>query len=238
MSVTSAGFSRRLLAVPAVAAAVLLGGCGGSSGTGGSAAPVASSSAAPSVVSPTASPAESSTTAAPSPTVAVPTCATHVSDAASGFAVALPCGYTRITSKAQLDAIMKKGLNEVKGTLNVTAGQLQQAKLFAVNPKTNSSVNLVVTPAQGMSGADLSAQQGAIRKQLEGIGAQSLTFTDITVGADAALRAKALMVTKSAKLQMVQVYAVHSDKVYIWTFTGLKAMPQEEQLILGTLTFS
>ena len=236
-SVVSTPSVRRLLALPAVAAVLLLSGCGGSSSTGGTALPAASSAGSSSAgaSSESAAPASDSASA---PAVQVPACATNVSDAAEGFATKLPCGYTRITSKAQLDAIMKKGLSEVKGTVNVTPAQLQQAKLFAVNPKTGSSINLIVTPAGGMTGKDLSSQQSAIKQQLEGIGAQGLAFTDITVAGDTALRAKATMVTKSAKLQMVQVYAVHSDKAYIFTFTGLKALTQEEQLVLGTLTLT
>jgi len=242
-SVVSTPSVRRLLALPAVAAVLLLSGCGGSSSTGGTALPAASSAGSSSAgaSSESAAPASDSASApagSSAPAVQVPACATNVSDAAEGFATKLPCGYTRITSKAQLDAIMKKGLSEVKGTVNVTPAQLQQAKLFAVNPKTGSSINLIVTPAGGMTGKDLSSQQSAIKQQLEGIGAQGLAFTDITVAGDTALRAKATMVTKSAKLQMVQVYAVHSDKAYIFTFTGLKALTQEEQLVLGTLTLT
>lgn len=244
-STMSARAGLRLLAAPALASVILLAGCGGGA-SGGTAAPAttsaatsAATSAEPASSSGAATPEDSSSPAAPAaPAVKVPACATAVSDAGEGYAVKLPCGYTRITNKAELEAIMKKGLSEVKGNINITPEQLAQAKLFAVNPKTGSRINLVITPAGGMTGKDLASQSADIKKQLESVGATNMAFSDITVAGDQALRAKATMVTKSTKLQMVQVYAVHSDKAYIWTFTGFKPMPTEEALILGTLTFS
>jgi hypothetical protein len=232
---TAVATGRWLLAPPAMAATILLAGCSGSAGT---AAPATTTPASPSAASSSGgrAPAGSPSATAARP-VKVPACATSVSDPAEGYQVKLPCGFTRVTSQAQLDSIMKQAAAQLKGKVGDSA-QLGQAKLSAANAKTGSRINLVITPADGMTGKDLSSQKAALKQQLESIGANSLTFSDLTVAGDQALRVKATMVTKSAKLQMVQVYTIHSDKAYIWTFTGAKAMQPEEQLVLGTLTFS
>src|SRR5690606_7644323 len=99
------------------------------------------------------------------------------------------------------------------------------------------SVNLVISPANGLTTEKLASQEDAIKAQLEAVGATGLVFSPVTVAGEQALRAQATMVTKSAKLQMVQVYSVHADEVHIWTFTGPKAMPDEEKLVLGTVSY-
>ena len=192
--------------VPAIAAGLILAGCGGSN---------AVTAAKPSVSTPATSSSTATATTADSSS-AKPRGSKVVVDKENGYQIAVPSGYTRITSKSQLSKISKDG-----ASLSGLSQQLlnKQLKLMAIDPDANRSINVVVTAAGGLTADQLPEAEPVLKKSVEKLGAQGVTFKKTTLGDEPALRATYTLKAQGRKATTVQYITVHDDLAYTLTFT-------------------
>jgi len=218
-----------------------LAACGSGSSTGSSSAPPLSATtvagAAPaattssSAADPTPSP--SATPDAGGPSQKLADGRTRVTDTAIGYQLVLPRGYVQITSRKQLDEIMKKGASVLQGSaaqLIATEGS-DKVKMFALNSLTGGTINLVTTSAPGATSDDLPAQaetfKSVLQQQLHLTGVTSRT---ITIDGATGLRLDGTLTgTNGRKALFTQLYAVHGDNVFIISIGGLVSMPAAMQ---------
>jgi hypothetical protein len=235
----------RLALVPAVAVIILTSACGGSSGgtATGSGTPAATSGAAASAADPASSgaadPGSSSAAAAPKPVAGG---GAQVSDPAEGYQLTLPKGYVQLKNKADVEKLLREGAKKLTSTeLQKIASQISAntIKMYAVNSTTGNTINLVVAAAPGAKPDDLNSPSAreALAGQLARIGVKAPAFSEITVAGGPALRSASSYAPTGVTLQMVQIYAVHADKVFTFTFTGTKVPAADEQVVRDSLSF-
>jgi hypothetical protein len=206
------------ITVPAIAAGLLLSGCGGSDGT---TAAQPSTTAATSAAS---TPSESVTTeATPSAAAglgpAKPRGSKLVVDKANGYQLALPSGYIRITSKSQLAKVAKSGASAA-ARAGVTQQLLNKSlKMIAISSNATDSINVVVTSAGGLTAEQLPLAEPELKKQVAKLGAKSVAFKELTLGGDPALRAIYTLNVQNRKVLTVQYITVHDEKAYTLTFS-------------------
>ena len=208
--------------VPAIAAGLLLAGCGGSSGTTNaqsSPAATTSSAATPSAVATTAAAPTASATASTTSAVTQPPGSKLVVDKADGYQVALPANYVHITSKSQLAKVFKAGASSAART-GITEQLLNKSlKMIAVNPNSGQSINVVVASAGGLTSDQLPAVEPVLKKEVGKLGAKKVTFTKVTLGGEPALRAVYTANLSGRSVPTVQYITVHSDQAYTLTFS-------------------
>lgn len=226
------------ITVPAIAAGLLLSGCGGSSGT------TAAQSSTAAATSAAAAPSEAATTAA-SPSAAganlgaaKPRGSKLVVDKANGYQIALPSGYIRITSKSQLAQVAKSGASAA-ARAGVTQQLLNKSlKMIAIKPNATDSINVVVTSAGGMTADQLPLAEPELKKQVAKLGAKSVAFKEMTLGGDPALRAIYTLNLQGRHVLTVQYITVHEDQAYTLTFSQPSRLsPKIEKQTAGSWRF-
>jgi hypothetical protein len=226
------------ITVPAIAAGLLLAGCGGTSentatpaSTSTTTSAAATTSTAPSGAIATKAPA-----ADPSPTK--PAGSKVFADKANKYQLAIPAGYTRITSKAQLAKVAK-----ASASVAAKAGVTQQLanknlKLIAIRPAGTESLNVVVTAGGGLTSDQLPELEPELKKEVQTIGAKGVVIKKATLGGDPALRANYTLEAQGKHMATVQYITVHGDRVYTLTFSRLvKVLPKVEKQTLGSWRF-
>jgi hypothetical protein len=171
-------------------------------------------------------------TSAPAPTapqLAAPAGFTVISDPASKFAIAVPETWTQLP----LDAATFDSVAEALRTQNPQLAQtLQQAKsmvgsggkVFALDPADNgaTNVNLIVTPAQGITDLDEVAKQAT--SELGQVGATGITQERTTLAGGDAVKAKFTLNVNTPdgpkQVQETQYYVIRNDTAYILTLVG------------------
>jgi hypothetical protein len=209
--------------IPAITAALILSGCGGSSGT----------TATP----PNAAAEATATTAASTPRATKPRGSKLVVDKANGYQLAIPSGYVRITNKAQLKKIAK-GAASAAGS-GIDAQLLNKTvKMLAYHPKTNASLNVVVASSGGVTADQLPLAKPAIKKQVAGLGARNIAFKQVTMGGAPALRATYTIKLQGPRGFVVQYITVKGDQLYNLTFTQTTRLaPKIEKQTAGSWKF-
>ena len=206
------------IAVPAIAAALVLSGCGSDSTITPSAA---TSTTAPTTVAATAatSAAESpAASATPSATAArLPRGAKLFVDKSNGYELALPLGYKPITSKAQLNKITKAGAKAVPGASQQLLNK--NLKMLARKSGSNDAINVVVVDADGLTAEQIPNAVPTFKKQIKSIGARSIKTSIVTLGGDPALRAAYTLKAAGTTVSTVQYITAHDGRAYTLTFT-------------------
>jgi hypothetical protein len=209
---------------------------GSASPDAGSASPDAGSISAGSTPSATAS------TRATQPVTDTPKGSTAVNDAAHGFSLTLPPGYTKLTTVKELD----KALGAAGSALKLTPAQIEQFRaamqhnlpLYGVNLRTGSSVNIVVVPANGEPAENLAAEIPSIKSQLASVHATNVKIVKATVAGRPGLRTTATLKTPRLTVNEVQLYTIANDKVYIVTVSGSPIKAADLALVTRSLQFS
>jgi hypothetical protein len=221
---------------------MLLAGCGGSDSTtqtsAGAVATATATTASPPSPSASPSPSAAATTADDSATLK-PRGSKVFLDKANGYQVAVPSGYTRVTSKAELAKILKAGSSTAArgGISQQMFGE--SVKMIAVNRKTFAGVNVVVTPAGGMTADQLPAARPGIKKMVAKIGARNVVFKSATMGGEPALRASYKLSQQGVSVLTVQYITVHDDRAYTLTFSQSDRLARKlEQQTVGSFRFS
>lgn len=227
------------LTVPTVAAGLLLAGCGTSDGTT-TADPATATSAAGSTgteVSESATP--NAEPAADDAATAKPKGSKVVVDKANGYQFALPAGYVRITSKSQLNQVMKAG-SDAGAKAGVTQAMLNKSlKLIAIKADGENTINVVVTEAGGMTADQLPLAEPSLKKEVSKLGAKNIVFKEVTLGGDPALRTSYTIPSGGRKVATTQYITVHDDKAYTLTFSqsGAKLSTKVEKQTTGSWRF-
>lgn len=200
-----------------VAAALLAGGCGGSSG---SATKVGPTTTAP----PTTTPLPTTTTLA----VNVPAGFTGFTDTADRFTIATPPGWRQVNPSSPGAAQATQDL--VKSNPKLAAA-LPSGDLVALGIKFlavesgGSVVNVVVKPAVGAQDSDLPGLAGDLKAQYQKLGAVASPPETVQLSGHSALRVKLdLKLTKAAggkaTVHEVQYVIAANDLLYILTLAG------------------
>ena len=145
-----------------------------------------------------------------------PAGSTVVTDDVNRFSVTLPPGYTRITDKAQLEAIMKAGGRadpKYKAILDQYAAVGDRARIYAIklgDTDFADNLNIIVDTADGMDAdhiADL--YDGVVKPVLEGkLGATITGHRLETVAGTKALRVEYRAKFAGKSFRGTQVYLV------------------------------
>jgi hypothetical protein len=199
---------------PVIAVGLFLAGCGGGSkglpaappsGSTSATAPTTAASSAPS----SAAKADSSSTKPRGSKVVV--------DQKNGYQIALPSGYAQITSKSQLTRMAKASASASKGKFGQQLLN-KRVKLMAIDVNADRSLNVVVSPADGVTADQLPDLKPALKRNVEKLGAREITIKSATLGDDQALRGNYTLKVKGKKMVTVQYITVHDDRVYELTF--------------------
>jgi len=189
------------------------------------------------------SPAPSTaTTPGTKPVPSGPKGSTPVNDAAHGFSLILPPGYTKLASVNDLN----KALAAAGTALKLTQTQIDQFRsamqhnlpLYSVNVLTGASVNMVVVPANGEPAESLAGEIPAIKNQLASVHATNIKIVKATVAGHPGLRTTSTLKTPRLTVNEVQLYTIANDKVYIVTVSGSPIKAADLALITRSLQFT
>lgn len=222
------------ITVPAIAAGLLLSGCGGSSGTTAAepstaTATTATTTAAESTASPAATTASS----------AKPRGSKLIVDKKYGYQLAIPAGFVRITSKSQLNKVYKAGSAAAGARSGVTQQLLNKSlKMIAIKSNSTDSINVVVAAASGLTADQLPQAEPALKAQLAKLGVKKIAFKEVTLGGDPALRAAYTLKLQGNSVSTVQYITVHNDQAYTLTFSQpARLAPKIETQTTGSWQF-
>ena len=159
--------------------------------------------------------------AGPGGSTTVPSGYVEFADAETGFAMAIPEDW-EVPRNAELlqqqaDAVREQnpGLADV---LYAAMTLINKAEVFALNPESSSSVNLLVEAARGVTLDEIPEPAiAALRRR--GATVQSQERTTLG-GAPAGKLAIRSPITPDTIVDQVQYYAISGDKVFILTLTG------------------
>lgn len=219
------------MTVPAIAVGLLLSGCG-SDGTAVTQPAAATSAAAPTAAATpaataamtddaAATPAAQSPTAAPTATGSRPPRGSKVfADKGKGYQIAVPAGFVRITSKAQLAKVYKASAKAIPKSGVTEQFMNKNLRMLAVKAAGNASINVVVVSAPGLTADQMPMAAPSLKKQMKGMGARKIKVTEATLGSDPALRAAYTIKSAGTTLAMVQYITAHDDQAYTVTFTA------------------
>jgi hypothetical protein len=96
-------------------------------------------------------------------------------------------------------------------------------KLFAVNPDTGATINVIVRPALGVRDSDVAQVAASLQAQYEKVGASVTRTATISLAGHKALRVAVRFPLEGATQQTlaeVQYFLAANDFVYILTFAG------------------
>jgi hypothetical protein len=204
------------ITVPAIAAGLLLSGCGSSSGTTASGPGPAVTTNAADAATTSAAPSAAATTAAS----VKPRGSKWVVDKKNGYQVAIPAGFVRITSKSQLNKVYKAGAEATGAKTGITQQLLNKSlKMIAVKATSTDTINVVVTAAGGLTADQLPQAEPAIREQVAKLGVKKVAFKELTLGGDPALRTAYTVKLQGRSVNTIQYITVHDDKAYTLTFS-------------------
>jgi hypothetical protein len=160
-------------------------------------------------------------------------------DKANGYQVAIPSRYVRISNKTQLKKIIGAGVSAAEGSGISAQFANKTIKMMAINPKSNASINLVVTDAGGMTADQLPAAKPLLKKEVEKIGARNIKFTEVTLGGAPALRSTYAVKLKGLPSALaVQYITVKGDHGYTLTFSQhTRLAPKIEKQTIGSWRF-
>lgn len=165
---------------------------------------------------------------------------THT-DATLGYRITVPRGYRRVTSAKELAKITAAGTQRVKASLGEkAAAQLftDRVKFVAVSRVTGNAVNIVVAPSEGISGADLVDNADRFTGQLRSLGFRHLATAPVTVDGDPGLRLTGDFAPQpGTRVEELQLYAVHGDRVYVVTLSGTRLPRRQTDLMTRSLHF-
>jgi hypothetical protein len=209
--------------VPVVAAGLLLVGCGSSDET---------------TAEPATTVVESAADDAPT-SPAKPKGSKVVADKANGYQVALPAGYLRITSKSDLNEVLKAGTSAVAKAGVSRAMVNKSLKLIAITADGTNTINVVVASAGGMTPDQLPLAKPALKEEMAKLDAEHFAVKAATIAGGPALRVTYLLPIDGRKVATTQYITVHDDKAYTLTFSqsGARLSSKIEKQTTGSWRF-
>jgi hypothetical protein len=247
---------RRLALMRAIVGVLALSGCGATAtpptgaapaGATGSATTAKPTIARPGAAKPTIAKPGAAKPAAAKPAAAKPSSpaarSTLVTDAASGFSVRLPAGYTQITSKARLNELIKAGAAtnpKLKGLVQQYAALGNRARVFAYKLDSSNTFtdNLNIMTIPSTAGADQIGQAfDKVKPELEKVGATITNHRVEEIGGTKALRVEYRLRMPGKRVRGTQFYFIHRGNIVVTTISQIdrEASEPDASAIIGSL---